>query len=922
MAIVTIKNFGGISPRTPARYLQDSQAQVAINCPVFTGPLVALNGVSTNSVVALTNPGATYSTIYRYGQDPKQADGLYWFAWDKDVDIARGQIPTDPVEWTFYTGDNYPKATYNSLALSSAPYPANSIPLGIPNPSSALYATPDREFDTTEEFPAVLVLDAVALENLTTLGCQISIDGGSTFTTVALNVPYTPSGGTAIPTLPANNRAVYVAGRIDTVFTDTQLLVENDNLEVTLTTFAKGKDVKIIFKALQTSTTEFDTTAPFEYSVLPNPFDIASGLKQPRFYIKSNMWKIINQNVPSANKYSKIVIKATSPTSKDEVTLVNATTNTVFTTATQFQDFILENWIRPPTSTSPRTLDVLTIGTTVILQPNNTNYGRTVGGAGGFSGKISVFIDKPDETEKGLALSYSGDVNQFAASGVYLSLEDFNQYIKGKFVSITVNGKETIKKIDDNQTINFPLPAGCIPETVTDDGSAIFIKTEQTNGSSIRLRAGTYPASSVNAFDTLSAQGGANELSIAETRVYTYTWVNKVAERDFESGPAAASAAVDVYDNQKVILSKFQQATLNNTDGYYYVDNIHKVTSKRIYRSVSGTYLLVAEIPASTNEYIDKIKPEALGEEMVSLGWGPPNPNMTGLINLPNGMMAAFFERDIFFCQPYYSHAWPEAYTQTVDYPVVGLGRMDTTLVALTTGVPYFIQGSHPDSMVVVKSDIQQACASKRSIVSISGVVIYASPDGLVMLSSGGSRVITENMFTRAQWQTLVPSSIHAYQHDSKYIAFYNTGATQGGFIYDLISQQFIHHNIYATAGFNDLLFDHLYLAMPDNTVKRWLEGSLLTYTWRSKIFSSSQIISFSCAQVEAETYPGVGDVALTVKFYCDNSTTPFHTKTVTSRVPFRLPVKAGRDWEVQIEGNVQVFSVSIAQSMQELAGA
>ena len=35
MAVFSIKSFGGIAPKTPPRYLQDSQAQTAMNCPVF-----------------------------------------------------------------------------------------------------------------------------------------------------------------------------------------------------------------------------------------------------------------------------------------------------------------------------------------------------------------------------------------------------------------------------------------------------------------------------------------------------------------------------------------------------------------------------------------------------------------------------------------------------------------------------------------------------------------------------------------------------------------------------------------------------------------------------------------------------------------------------------------------------------------------
>jgi hypothetical protein len=276
--------------------------------------------------------------------------------------------------------------------------------------------------------------------------------------------------------------------------------------------------------------------------------------------------------------------------------------------------------------------------------------------------------------------------------------------------------------------------------------------------------------------------------------------------------------------------------------------------------------------------------------------------------------MAGFVGRDVYFCDPYHPHAWPENYVQSLDFPVVGLGRMDTTLAVLTTGTPYFLQGSHPDSMVVVKSDLEQACASKRSIVSTNGVVMYSSPDGLVLLSPGGSKLVTEQYFTRAQWQSYFkPDSIYGYSHDLKYVGFYNNGTTSGGFIYDPTSGQFILHDKYATAGYSDLQQDKLFLAFSDRTVKPWLGGSNLTYTWKSKKFTLPQVLGFYCAQLEAETYP------VTAKFYADGVL--IHTQTVANRNPFRLPAKPGRDWEVQIEGTSEVFTFSIAQSVQELAG-
>lgn len=398
-----------------------------------------------------------------------------------------------------------------------------------------------------------------------------------------------------------------------------------------------------------------------------------------------------------------------------------------------------------------------------------------------------------------------------------------------------------------------------------------------------------------------TVSGTADVGAIPETRVYVWTWVNSWG---WESEPSDPSIPVDMAAGQSVVLSALAPAPSGSWN----------LTKRRIYRSVSGAYLLVAEIGVAANSYTDDVPAASLGEELPSLMWNMPPDDLSGLVAGPNGIMAGFVGSDVYFCEPFRPFAFPEGYIQTVDYPVVGIGVMDTTFAVLTKGTPYFMQGSHPDSIAVVKSDIEQACVAKRSIVSFSGAVLYASPDGLVMLSPGGSKLITEMMFTREQWQSLNPSSMHAYQHDRKYVCFYDAGATKGGFIFDFTSGVFVMHDIYAECGYADLANDTLYLSFADKAVKKWQVGAAKSYTWKSKRFTLPRPASFACAQVEAEAYP------LTAKFYADDALV--HTEVVTSREPFRLPGGfMARDWEMQIEGDKEVFVLAIAQSMRELAG-
>lgn len=153
MPVLTVKSFGGIAPKIPARYLSDTQAQVATNCPVFNGSLQPLSGLG-DTLHTLTKTGVP-KTIYRFGQDTK-SDTQYWFHWNKDVDVCRGQIAGDASEWTFFTGDGAPKATYNAIALSGQNYPAETRPLGLAAPTQA--CTPLANAFTPDEYPPEIYL--------------------------------------------------------------------------------------------------------------------------------------------------------------------------------------------------------------------------------------------------------------------------------------------------------------------------------------------------------------------------------------------------------------------------------------------------------------------------------------------------------------------------------------------------------------------------------------------------------------------------------------------------------------------------------------------------------------------------------------------------------------------------------------------
>jgi hypothetical protein len=393
---------------------------------------------------------------------------------------------------------------------------------------------------------------------------------------------------------------------------------------------------------------------------------------------------------------------------------------------------------------------------------------------------------------------------------------------------------------------------------------------------------------------------------LPESRIYVYTYVSAWGE---ESQPCLASSAVNVLVGQTATLTGMSVAP---TGAY-------NVATKRIYRSNSGTFgtrfQFVTEIPVATTTYADTLLGTALGELLLSDTWAMPPANLSGLIALPNGVMAGFAGNEVCFCEPYKPYAWPIKYKQATDFPIVAIGQYGGVLIVATTGTPYMLSGVDPSSMTMIKMELQQACVSKRSMVNMGNGVCYASPDGLVFATAGGAMLATKDHFTRDKWQELKPDSIHAYLLDGRYIGFYNTGTVSGGFIFSPADGKdgLVRIDTYATAGYVDPVLDALYLMVGANIV-RWDANATAkkTFTWKSKVFTTPKPCSMSCAQVKAAAYP------VTVNVYAGGVLK--RAQTVTSDLPFRLPSGfLEHDWEIEVVGQNEIYALFLAESMAEL---
>lgn len=390
-----------------------------------------------------------------------------------------------------------------------------------------------------------------------------------------------------------------------------------------------------------------------------------------------------------------------------------------------------------------------------------------------------------------------------------------------------------------------------------------------------------------------------SESDVLQDTVYVYTYVNN---RGWEGAPSAPSNLVSVALGETVTVGNLGSSPPSGP---------YAITSKRVYRAVEGEYLFVVEVPINYSSVNDI---GATAEAIPSLELYPPPYSLRGLVALPNGVMAGFTGYDIYFSEPYMPHAYPPSYMQSVDADIVAIAPWGTSLLVLTNHRPFLISGTHPSTYGMTMLDVPQPCMSKRSVAVTEQGVIYASPDGLVLVTDSGSQVITRKVISRAWWHSKNPATIHGVHADGKYYGFWGSGG--GGFVFDVLSGVLTTHSVNAYASYYDSVFD-LVLVNASGVISKFDQygaGVNLTATWKSKTFYSPRPISMAAGRVEAAGYP------VTVNVYGDGSLVK-STQVTASNLDgvFRLPRDRHKEWAIEVSSTHTLYSVAIAETLAEL---
>lgn len=426
-----------------------------------------------------------------------------------------------------------------------------------------------------------------------------------------------------------------------------------------------------------------------------------------------------------------------------------------------------------------------------------------------------------------------------------------------------------------------------------------------------------------------------------ELRDYIYTYVNSCGE---ESAPSPAVS--DCRDADADAQAQLTIPPLPADAGDY------DITSIRIYRIQTGTddtgdktgmnaeYFLVDEIDVTGAtagvtriNYTDEGRVDCLGEPNLTRHYYPPVECLQNVIALRDGVLMAHEGKKLWFSEPWNYHAWCcfvelDDVIQNISY---NDGNGDGAVYVVTDGHPYIVaeKGIDADCRCcrdVFKFPESLPCVSVRSVAECPAGVVYASRDGLVMLSGQSAIVETDPIMFKDDWEEYHPNEIMGVIHDNVYFGF----SDHQSFRYELSGQVYHRGGVGIENRFTELTLtpsaayrsrdDFLYLAF-GNSIGKWDDGAdLLTMRWRQRISVMPGKTNFAASKVVFEDFLEHCDAPQKniVRHYAGDHV--FFERELTHTRGYRLPRGHHHiNFAVEIEGQEEVREIHFATSMHEL---
>jgi hypothetical protein len=397
-------------------------------------------------------------------------------------------------------------------------------------------------------------------------------------------------------------------------------------------------------------------------------------------------------------------------------------------------------------------------------------------------------------------------------------------------------------------------------------------------------------------------------------RSYFYTYIKADGS---ESMPSQPSQLVLADWDINALVSGFETPEAN-----------YCITGIKIYSTAPGmatqdtpqhdntSYFHVATLALGTSAYTHQPLSTSYGDAWLANRTGGPAPdNLTDVQYWDGSQLAGIADGVLHFTYPREFQRWaPEFALKPFEKPIRFLAAHEFGYL-LNCGRPEVVdlrldcKGGFCHN--VQRLDEYHPLIGLRSPAIYQSNVVYASDDGLVMLSGNQSAVITGGFWSRDQWLALHPNTMVGVVHDGFYYGFTDVetirvklpGTThsrdQNSFVTRLSIRA--RHAYVAESG---VLY---YLASDGSGIYSLGTGAgFKEYTWRSWRVRQLGHTHFSHAMVD--TREGA-PVNLTVFNVCKTGETELHlAKCKKARLPRWLKLD---EIQVEVHGKNEVFEVS-----------
>jgi hypothetical protein len=402
-----------------------------------------------------------------------------------------------------------------------------------------------------------------------------------------------------------------------------------------------------------------------------------------------------------------------------------------------------------------------------------------------------------------------------------------------------------------------------------------------------------------------------------DTRFYIQTFVTDKGE---ESGPGPVSAILRPDQNDTVTIVPTAAPSGRG------------ITHFRLYRSESGyegdDFRLIPNPadddgwPIATASVSDDLDATELQGSCRTLTWTEPPTDSRYVMAGENGNGALCSGNDWCPWVPFHPYAYRPQDRKSTEHPIVAQGYLRGAFVVLTRGFPYLINGTDPTAMSAQPLRDAPACASdSRGVVSMRGMVLYPTGEGLCAITLDGWKILTGppeqggfDLFDQESWAALDPSSITASEFDGCYLFKY-TGGSGGAYLLNVATGKLVEvaDGLAASALWRDPITDTLYYASGTAIKSFATADTRRDAVWEKEVTMNDHPF-YSWLRVDGAMS---ASSQVTVKLYGND------TLRRTVSLPSRKPVRgmAGRYDKVKLrlESKARISNATLCSNDEEL---